>query len=41
MDNNKYKKLIIEQLQKINEEKLLRYLYILVSEMASVQNKEE
>ena len=39
--NNDYKKQIIEIIQRINEEKFLRYLYILISEMATNENKQE
>ena len=35
-----YKKQIIKLLQKINEERFLRYLYILISEMAD-ENKQD
>lgn len=35
MDNTKYKEQIMQMLQKINEEKLLRYLYVLLNEMVS------
>lgn len=39
MDSNEYKEQIIQQLQKINDVKLLRYLYTLVREMNSKQEK--
>ena len=32
-EKGEYKELIIQQLQKINEERYLRYLYILLKEM--------
>ena len=37
--NNDYKKQIIKLLQRINEERYLRYLYILINEMAANENK--
>lgn len=37
---NDYKKQIIKLLQRINEERFLRYLYILISEMAE-ENKQD
>lgn len=39
MDGNEYKEQIIQQLQKINDVKLLRYLYTLVREMNGKQEK--
>lgn len=35
------KKLIIQQILAINEERLLRYIYVLVNEMHSRQNKDK
>lgn len=40
-ENNKYKEQIIQMLQKINEEKFLRYLYTLLNEMLIKQSEKE
>ena len=41
MQNMDYKKLIIQHLQKINDERFLRYLYTLITEMVEKQSKKE
>ena len=39
MQNDELKKQITQQLQKIDEEKFLHYLYILICDMLSKQSK--
>lgn len=38
--SNNYKDEIIKLVQQINEERFLRYLYILINEMAKTQNSD-
>lgn len=41
MNNDDYRKQIIKLVQRINEERFLRYLYILLNEIAENENKQE